>query len=227
MKKVYVFLVGLFLLSCSHDDTFDLKIQNELVIRDNSFIISDLSYKFGLESVQSRPTRGVVRIETSGRPIMLNGISFNEFTDPFTLSYTKNGAFKLEDSYSSELIISESDAYFNGQYISDDYLDRLDQSEINRIMAFMVLYEELTNKALVREDKRNRTAVNGEECGFAASSIRVTRSYAEYKAQEFAQEFLDEHEDCQAIGQDTSCLFGSNHFCISSIAIVCDGATCE
>lgn len=228
MKKVLVFAIMLFVLSCNHDESLDLKVQNELVCRDNPFSISETSSRFGLESVSSDVTSQGVRIITSSRPIVMNGVSFNEFAESFVLSYTKDGSKRLSNDNNSEFVINELEAYYNGELLSDTYLESLSQLEVNRIIAMLVLYEELTNKEIRRSDRRNRSAVNGEECGFAASSIRFTRSYAEYRAAAFAEKFLDEHDDCKAIGeQDTSCLFGSDHYCISSIAIVCDGATCN
>ena len=94
------------------------------------------------------------------------------------------------------------------------------------------MFIEVTNNELERNMELGHTKPQpeSETCLFNASSIRWSRTNAEFKAKEFAEEFLEEHPDCKKVSEeekvDVTCAFGDT-LCLAGVAIVCDGETCE
>lgn len=107
-------------------------------------------------------------------------------------------------------------------------LDKLSPKDETEFIEILAISDEIFNANLQRKSYIDSNEfLKSEECAFSSMSARSSRSYSEIRAKRAADEFIDDHEDCELVGEvDSGCLW-DDLVCIATQTIECNGETCD
>lgn len=234
------FLALILVTGCTKEDTITPELtSNDIIIEEQPMtMLSKFSTSFGVTKITpQKENLNSVKLKISGINTRINNSNFNANGQILEFNKLDNNIYELKNKVSKSTIKIDRNSqkvyyFLNNKFVelNDNIVDNLSKEQNLDITYLVVIYNELTDRELSREEVVTDIATNAvnETCYFTSWSLRESRQFSEYMANEQAREFLSTHSDCHAIGTvDSSCAFGSNHICVASVTMECNGASCN
>jgi hypothetical protein len=207
----------------------------------NITTLSKFSTLIGLYQIEQKELtnkRGVFVLKAAAKNINNNQINLNgsEFVIEAKPDYSILISLNNKDEKFSLLFNKEiKTVTFLEKNInmSNNSIMSLSNSDENKLVQIVCLYNELTNPDIVRNqiklDKPSSAIANKAyyTCTYTAASFRSSRSSATYHVNKFVNTYLSTHTDCKRLyGVDAGCLWG-DYGCVATQEIECNGASCN
>ena len=222
-KKISVLVLILFVLhSCEKNTNSNEKNIEELLIIDNYCnVLSDLSFKIGIDEIQiNDKTKSYCEIKLSRCDIFVNQLDRSDYNClEYFIDSDNNEVIKYKNS-NHKLIINGKSINIeinNKRYLyNDDVIKELKNEEFTDIFELVIIYNEVTKEYIERNIRNNRTKRKQAIAIWASG----TRSLAVLKVSGLAKQYASEHGCTLVGGVDVACLFG-DFGCVVTQAMDC------
>lgn len=238
MKKLGMFLfLTLLSLSCTRNQSDDQYLSNIRTTAKNS-----LARSLGVISIKqtSNSTLDIITFEIlSYNPIILNDYSVDLTMTQFKMIKYKGGiefyikkmgdkenSLNLHYKFGNDKSIVD---LTNNKIVDDFYFNDTRLSTKLTLSIVLIDLLESNNFSEEMEDEFDNNYLYGraEGCSRTITSIRYTRSSAEYHVNEATNTYLNENPGCERVyGVDSGCVW-EDYGCVASQEIRCTGSGCD